>query len=115
MFAMVSQLIDIEGGLCRTGNDYSFYIRHLRRFLNDTNMQMLCDALNRGDMKQSFFFAHTLKGVTAQLGIVALYHPLSALCDLLRTQDAAMLPQAQAALPELLALYDQVIREIETY
>ena len=62
-----------------------------------------------------FFFAHTLKGVTAQLGIVALYHPLSALCDLLRTQDAAMLPQAQAALPELLALYDQVIREIETY
>ena len=100
---MVSQLIDIEGGLYRTGNDYSFYIRHLRRFLNDTNME------------QSFFFAHTLKGVTAQLGIVALYHPLSALCDLLRTQDAAMLPQAQAALPELLALYDQVIREIETY
>jgi len=105
---MVSQLIDIESGLYRTGNDYSFYIRHLRRFLNDTNMEMLCDALNRGDMKQSFFFAHTLS-------LVALYHPLAALCDLLRTQDAAMLPQAQAALPELLSLYDQVIREIETY
>ena len=115
MFVMDSHLIDVEGGLRRNGNNYLFYIRHLQRFLNDTNMVKLCDALNRGDMAQSFFFAHTLKGVTAQLGIVALYHPLVALCNLLRTQDAALLGQAQAALPKLLSVYDQVVKEIENY
>ena len=84
---MVSQLIDIEGGLYRTGNDYSFYIRHLRRFLNDTNMEMLCDALNRGDMKQSFFFAHTLKGVTGNLGLTPLYQEVCAIVEPLRARE----------------------------
>ena len=51
----------------------------------------------------------------AQLGIVALYHPLVALCNLLRTQDSALLGQAQAALPKLLSVYDQVVKEIENY
>ena len=112
---MISQLIDVEDALGRNGNNYPFYIRHLQRFLNDTNMSRLRDALIRGDMAQSLFFAHTLKGITAQLGIVALYRPLAALCDLLRAQNAATLPQAQAALPQLLSLYDQVVQEIKNY
>ena len=115
MFVMDSHLIDVEGGMRRNGNDYFFYMCHLQRFLNDTNMVKLCDALSHGDMAQSFFFAHTLKGVTAQLGIVALYNPLISLCDLLRTQNSADLRQAQASLPQLLSLYDAVIKEIESY
>ena len=37
---MDSHLIDVEGGLRRNGNNYLFYMRHLQRFLNDTNMVM---------------------------------------------------------------------------
>lgn len=112
---MVSQLIDIESGLYRTGNDYSFYIRHLRRFLNDTNMEMLCDALNRGDMKQSFFFAipsRASRRSSASSRCIIRFPPCAIFCAR-RTPPCCR--RRKPPCPELLSLYDQVIREIETY
>ncbi len=70
-------------------------------FLQDTSMQTLENALEAGDFSEAFRGAHTLKGVSRDLGFTPLFEAASALSDALRLDDAGM-PAAFDRVPELL-------------
>lgn len=67
-------------------------------FLQDTSMQTLESALEAGDLPEAYRGAHTLKGVSRDLGFTPLF---AALSDALRLDDAGV-PANMEAVPELM-------------
>ena len=53
-------------------------------FLQDTSMQTLESALEAGDLPEAYRGAHTLKGVSRDLGFTPLFEAAAALSDALR-------------------------------
>lgn len=106
--------IDSVEGIRRTGGNPALYDRFLRRFPDDPSFHQLCTALRDGDVRQAFSHAHTLKGLTAQLCIHALFLPAGALCDLLRSQDPRMLPLAQEQLFAMIPVYEEITARIRS-
>lgn len=66
-------------------------------FLQDTSMQTLESALEAGDLPEAYRGAHTLKGVSRDLGFTPLFEAAAAL----RLDDAGV-PANVAAVPELM-------------
>ena len=64
-------------------------------------MQILENALEAGDFSEAYRGAHTLKGVSRDLGFTPLFDAACALSDALRLDDAGT-PANLAAVPELL-------------
>lgn len=64
-------------------------------------MQTLETALEAGDFSEAYRGAHTLKGVSRDLGFTPLFEASCALSDALRLDDAGM-PANLAAVPELM-------------
>ena len=58
--------------------------KFVRMFLQDDSFQILEEALRRGDVKEAFRGAHTLKGVCQNLGFSNLYEPTYTLTETLR-------------------------------
>lgn len=104
--------IDMAAGLLHMGSRQEIYLRFLKRFPEDASFSSLAQALRDGSMHDAFLCAHTLKGLTAQLGITALQIPFAALCDILRDPDPAMLPLARRQLTELTPIYLDIVRQI---
>ena len=70
-------------------------------FLQDTSMQTLESALEAGDLPEAYRGAHTLKGVSRDLGFTPLFEAAAALSDALRLDDAGV-PANMEAVPELM-------------
>lgn len=70
-------------------------------FLYDESMQNLEAALEAGNMAEAFRGAHTLKGVSRDLGLTPLYDAACALSDALRPNDAGE-PADPDKVPELM-------------
>lgn len=62
--------------------------KFVRMFLQDDSFQILEEALRRGDVKEAFRGAHTLKGVCQNLGFSNLYAPTYTLTETLRGRTA---------------------------
>lgn len=62
--------------------------KFVRMFLQDDSFQILEEALRRGDVKEAFRGAHTLKGVCQNLGFSNLYAPAYTLTETLRAGAA---------------------------
>lgn len=104
--------IDFAAGLRHCGSDASLYIRLLGRFSSDPSFSSLNDALAAGDISSAFLHAHTLKGLSAQLGLSPLCTQAEAICELLRAQKHSSLEDARRALPALRRAYAQTLRSI---
>ena len=70
-------------------------------FLQDTSMQTLESALEAGDLPEAYRGAHTLKGVSRDLGFTPLFEAAAALSDALHLDDAGV-PANMEAVPELM-------------
>ena len=69
-------------------------------FLQDTSMQTLESALEAGDLPEAYRGAHTLKGVSRDLGFTPLFEAAAALSD--AHLDDAGVPANMEAVPELM-------------
>ena len=58
--------------------------KFVRMFLQDDSFQILEEALRRGDVKEAFRGAHTLKGVAQNLGFERLYQVSAVLTEAMR-------------------------------
>ena len=67
----------------------------------DENLRKLGAALADGDLERAFLAAHTLKGVSRDLGFTPLFEAAAALSDALRLDDAGV-PANMEAVPELM-------------
>ena len=87
-----------------TGGDYDGVMARLiteervkkfvRKFSGDRSFDDLMTALEKGDVKAAFLAAHTLKGVSQNLGFDSLYRKSSAITEILRAEslDVGALP-----------------------
>lgn len=74
---------DYQEVLGRLHNE-AMICKFVRMFLQDDSFQILEEALRRGDVKEAFRGAHTLKGVCQNLGFSNLYEPTYTLTETLR-------------------------------
>ena len=75
---------DYKTTLARFMNNEQIYLRILQKFPQDDTLQKLGQALQDGDYANAFNAAHTLKGVTGNLGLTPLYEAVCAIVEPLR-------------------------------
>lgn len=92
---------DYETTIARFMNSEQSYLRFLEMFFADDSFSKLGEALEAGDLKAAFEAAHTLKGVSGNMGLTPLYDSVCAIVAPLRIKaesaDYASLYQAVRA------------------
>lgn len=73
--------------------------RFITKFLSDDSFSQLCRAMESGQREEAFRAAHTLKGVSANLGFDRLLSSAGALTELLRGETGGI-PESAARLLE---------------
>lgn len=86
------ELFEAYGGnyqvtMARFMENESFYLKILPKLFQDTSIQRLGEALDEGDLNAAFEAAHTLKGVSANLGLTPLYEAVCAIVEPLRAGE----------------------------
>ncbi|MCH5272923.1 MAG: Hpt domain-containing protein [Lachnospiraceae bacterium] len=81
--------VDVKGAVARFMGNESLFLKFLLKFKNDMSFTNLIANLDQGNYEEAFKCAHTLKGVSANLGINAINRPASELTELLRGKTAA--------------------------
>lgn len=56
------------------------------KFLEDNNYAVLCSAIEQNNREEAFRAAHTLKGISINLGYERLYQAAAELTEALRTE-----------------------------
>ena len=106
--------IDLSAGLALMDGQIALYLLFLKQFPGDDSAARLSRALTRGDAAEAFACAHTLKGLSAQLGLTRLCARSGELCDALRDSSKDALARAYPLLESVLQAREQAIRGIET-
>lgn len=76
--------VDYEGTMSRFLNNEGMFCKFLKKFLDDTNYVQLLETVVNKDYEIAFRCAHTLKGVTANLGLESVRVYASEITELLR-------------------------------
>lgn len=106
---------DVEGTLHRFMNNDALFLKFILKFKDDQNYAILKKHLDDKNYEEAFKAAHTLKGVSANLGLNPIFERASAVTELLRGKDASEVDAAKVeeeknALEEA---YQRFIRIIE--
>lgn len=91
---------DTDGALERFVGDETFYEDCFRMFLKDPGFAELEKAMAVGDISAAFKAAHTLKGVSGNLGLTPLYRAVCALVEPLRRGERTGLEPLYQAVRE---------------
>ncbi|HIQ71308.1 MAG TPA: Hpt domain-containing protein [Candidatus Onthenecus intestinigallinarum] len=98
--------VDIDGGLERFMDNEALFLKCLRRFPTDTSFQQLEEALSAGDLQAAFVAAHTLKGVSGNLSLDAVFQASLPVVEALRCDNRE---EAEAAMPALRDIYQKTV------
>ncbi len=96
----------------RFGNSEAMYKRFLTMFAQDQNFEVLKNACNERDAEKMFKSAHTIKGMSANLGLQNVHQITSKMVELYR---AGMIEDAYSLLSSLTAAYQETIDTIKKY
>ena len=80
----------------------SVYMKIFGMLFQDENLQVLGTALRAGDLDTAFMAAHTLKGVTGNLGLTPYYDAVYPMVEPLRNREEGM---------DYLEMYQRVLEE----
>lgn len=103
---------DVEGTLHRFMGNEALFLKFLLKFKDDTNYAGLTESLDRENYEEAFKYAHTLKGVSANLGLDPICRPVSALTELLRGKTASEVDREQVAVQRAV-LEEAYVRFVE--
>lgn len=103
---------DVGSALERIYDDEELYVELLAELLNDFENCEVKDNLLGGDVVAATLNAHTLKGVTGNLGITPLYEQYMKINDVLKAGDT---DTAEILLEATLPLQDKFIEVIKKY
>lgn len=78
---------DIDGALERFVGDEELYVTCLHSVLTDKAFFGLGEALKKGEMKEAFGYAHTLKGVLANMGLTPMFDISVRIVEPLRAEN----------------------------
>ena len=103
---------DYDKTMERFMNNENLYYKILPMLFQDNNLQKLGTALETGDFDSAFIAAHTLKGVSANLGLTPLYDAVCRIVEPLRNQDkidyAPMYQAIQVEFQRVNTLWEQI-------
>lgn len=102
---------DIPGALDRFIDNAELYKNFLRKFPGDQSFSGLMEHISAENVKDAFYFAHTLKGVAANLGFVNLTDVLYPVVEDLR----AGRPADPAQIEQCRRVYQQIVDVIHRY
>lgn len=68
------------------GNE-TLYLKFLDMLFQDENLQILKESIETGNLEEAFGAAHTLKGVTANMGLTPLYDAVCEMIEPLRKKE----------------------------
>lgn len=88
---------DVEGTLHRFMGNGALYFKFLNKLKDDTNFASLKENLEQENYEEAFKAAHTLKGVTANLGLTPLCEIASAMTELMRGKEESQIDKEQMA------------------
>ena len=101
--------VRVDELLDRLGGSEALVERFMKRFLQDTNFQTLCRAMEAGSAEEAIAASHTLKGMCGNLSMADLIPQFTRQVALLRAGDWQ---GAAAMMPQLRADYDRVTQAI---
>ena len=79
---------DIDGALERFVGDEGLYKTCLYTILDDKSFDGLGETLRANQIKEAFDYAHTLKGVLANMGLTPMYDIVVQIVEPLRVGDS---------------------------
>ena len=85
------------------------------KFLDDDSYSNLCLAMQNGQREEAFRAAHTLKGVSANLGFSRLLASAGELTELLRAETESIPGRTAALLEEVKQDYELTVSVIRAY
>jgi len=105
--------INVEEGSRRVMNNMKLFVKLLGKFKEDTNLNGINTSLADGDMEKAQVFAHTLKGLTANLSLTELYKQSVELETQIkaRSVDNKQLEKVNAIYEQTLIEADKVIAQ----
>ncbi len=107
---------DVDGTLHRFMGNGTLFLKFLAKFKDDKNFTALRESLDRRDYEEAFKAAHTLKGVSANLGLIPICDSASKLTELLRGKaasevDVEKVDAEKIVLEEAYQLFIKIIEE----
>lgn len=103
--------IDLKSALDRFMGSEALYEKFLRKFLQDETYKRLEDSIDGGNANQAFMYAHTLKGVAANLEINSLLDVLVPITNQLRSGNMDGISVQQQVLKSRYEKLCDIIRE----
>lgn len=96
---------DMDGALNRFLQDENFYLDCYKQVLDDEAFGKLKEALENKQTEEAFHYAHTLKGVIANMGLTPLYNIVVRIVEPLRA----------GSIENLMPIYEELMTEREKY
>lgn len=78
--------VDYDEVLKRFMGKEDFYLRMLKKFLDDKNYEGLKQALEQKNWKETFTYAHTVKGLCGNLGLGGMLEYVEPLTEEVRSE-----------------------------
>lgn len=103
--ALIKINVDFNGAMRRFCSNSDMYEKFLTKFLDDPNYEKIGPAFETGDYDEALTAAHTLKGVSANLGLNEIYRISSSIVDHIRLTE---ITKAGELLPELDRAYERI-------
>ncbi|MFA7109692.1 MAG: Hpt domain-containing protein [Sphaerochaetaceae bacterium] len=79
--------VDLKETFSRFVDDKDFYISCLRTFTSEEGFVVLEEAMEKKNYQRAFEVAHSLKGLTGNLGLTPLYESICVLVESFRHED----------------------------
>lgn len=103
---------DYNGALARFVGNEALYEKFLLKFLSDPNFPGLKACVDAKNYTDAFQYAHTLKGVSGNLGLNKIYYLVHPIVEKLRKGDSEGIEELMIPLEET---YQSICDLIRTY
>ena len=108
---------DVEGTLKRFMGNEALYMKFIMKFLDDKNFEGIKSNLEKNDFEDAYVSAHTLKGVTANLGLNPVYGVATQISDMLKGKAPGEIDREklEALKDQLAAEHSRFVQLLEKY
>lgn len=86
---------EVEAALGRFLGNEALYMKFIVKFLDDENYTGTIQSIEARDYEAAFQYAHSLKGITANLGLEPVRAAASQITDLLRNRKSQEIDEKQ--------------------
>ncbi|MCK9181432.1 MAG: Hpt domain-containing protein [Fibrobacteraceae bacterium] len=103
---------DISGSLARFCQNEEMYLKFLKMFSANEEMPLLQIALKEENLQDIITYAHTLKGVSGNLGLTPLFELYSSIVNSGRANDLTKIKEIEPQLTARYKEFDKILKQL---